>query len=74
MTAEELLDFCDKRDVEIYTRYDFICDGLIVRMKKKDFATETVFSREMVGCAGFGLTIRVVLREMADKLDREISQ
>jgi hypothetical protein len=69
MTVEELLDFCEKREVEIYTRYDFICDGLIVKMRKKGIETETIISRETATSAGFGLTIRVILRQMADKLD-----
>lgn len=68
--VKELLDFCDKREVEIYTRYDFIFDGLIVKMRKKNLETQTVISREAAGSKGFGLTIRVILREMADKLDK----
>lgn len=70
MTVEELLDFCDKREVEIYTRYDFICDSLIVKMRKKNLETQTAISRESAGSKGFGLTIRVILRQMANELDR----
>lgn len=71
MTAKELLDFCAKREVEIYTCYDFICDSLIVKMRKKNIETQTTISREAAGSAGFGLTIRIILRGMADKLDKE---
>lgn len=71
MTVEELLDFCDKREVEIYTRYDFICDSFIVKMRKKNIETQTAISRE-AAYTGFGLTIRIILREMADKLDKEV--
>lgn len=71
MTVEELLDFCTKREVEIYCRYDFICDGLIVKMRKKSIETQTVISREVAASKGFGLTIRVILRGMADELDKE---
>lgn len=74
MTVEELLDFCDKREVEIYVRYDFICDSIIIRMRKKNLQTETAISRDMAGCAAFGLTVRVVLMEMANELDRGESQ
>ena len=35
MTVKEVLDFCAEREVEIYTRYDFICDGLIVKCGKR---------------------------------------
>lgn len=71
MTVEELLDFCDKWEVEIYTSYDFICDSLIIKMRKKNIETQTTISREAAGSAGFGLTIMVILRGMADKLDKE---
>lgn len=70
ISTEELLDFCAKREVEIYTRYDFICDSLIVKMRKKNLETQTAISRESAGSKGFGLTIRVILRGMADKLDK----
>ena len=70
MTVKELLDFCAEREVEIYTQYDFICDGLIVKMRKKGIETKTVISRWEAASAGFGLTIRIVLRHMADELDR----
>lgn len=69
--VNELLDFCAKREVEIYTRYDFICDSLIVKMRKKNLETQTAKSREDAGSKGFGLTIRVILRGMANKLDKE---
>lgn len=72
MTAKELLDFCAKREVEIYTHYDFICDGLIVKMLKKNIETQTVISREAATFKGFGLTIRIILRQMADELDRAV--
>lgn len=70
MTVEELLDFCDKREVEIYCRYDFICDSLIVRMRKKNHEIKEAISREAAISKAFGLTIRVILRGMADKLDK----
>ena len=54
MTAKELLDFCAEREVEIYTRYDFIGDSLIVKMRKKDVETDTVISREEAASAEIG--------------------
>lgn len=71
MPINELLDFCAKREVEIYCRYDFVCDSLIVKMRKKGLETKTVISRETAASAGFGLTIRFILRGMADELDKE---
>lgn len=71
MTIEELLDFCAKREVEIYTRYDFFCDSIIIQMRKKNLKTEAAISRDMAASARFNLTVRRVLREMADKLDKE---
>ena len=70
MTVKEVLDFCAEREVEIYTRYDFICDGLIVKMRKKNVETDTAISREAAASAGFGLTIRFILRKMAAELDK----
>ena len=61
MTVKEVLDFCAEREVEIYTRYDFICDGLIVKMRKA------------AASAGFGLTIRFILRKMAAELDKGVA-
>jgi len=70
MTVKEILDFCDKRKVEISTYYDPICDGLVVKMRKKNIEAATVISRE-AAFAGFGLTIGIILRQMADELDKE---
>ena len=70
MTAKELLDFCAEREVEIYTRYDFIGDSLIVKMRKKNIEAGTAISRGETTSAGFGLTIRFILRQMADELDK----
>ena len=39
MTAKELLDFCAEREVEICTRYDFISDSIIFKMRKKNVET-----------------------------------
>lgn len=74
MSVEELLDFCDKREVEIHAHYDFICDSLIVKMRKKGRQTETVISREVAASAGFGLTIRIILRNMANELDTGVQE
>jgi len=73
MTVKEVLDFCAEREVEIYTRYDFICDGLIVKMRKKNVETDTFISREEATSAGFGLTIRFILRQMAAELDKGVT-
>lgn len=73
MTAKELLDFCAEREVEICTRYDFISDSIIVKMRKKNVETDTVISREEATSAGFGLTIRFILRKMAAELDKGVA-
>lgn len=71
MTTEEILDLCEKRGVEIYTRYDFISDALIIRMEKGQRDIERAISAWDVHSAGFGLTLRIILRGMADELDKE---
>ena len=73
MTAKELLDFCAEREVEICTRYDFISDSIIVKMRKKNVETDTAISREAAASAGFGLTIRFILRKMAAELDKGVA-
>lgn len=73
MTVKELLDFCAEREVDIYTRYDFIGDSLIVKMRKKNVETDTVISLEEAASAGFGLTIRFILRQMAAELDKGVT-
>lgn len=73
MTAKELLDFCAEREVEICTRYDFISDSIIVKMRKKNVETDTAISREAAASAGFELTIRFILRKMAAELDKGVA-
>lgn len=74
MTVEELLDFCDKREVEIYTQYNFIGDCMIFKMRKKNLQLETSITREAAFGAGFALTVMIVLRDMADKLDKQLEK
>ena len=69
--VKDLLDFCARREVSIYTTYDFITDSIIIVMRKKDRRTKISISRDIACSAGFGLTIRVILRKMAYKLDKE---
>lgn len=74
MIMEEILNLCQKRGVEIYTRYDFITDTLIIKMRKGHFAVErTILADEITRSesAGFGLTARIILCSMADELERE---
>ena len=71
MTTEEILDLCEKRGVEIYTQYNFISDALIIRMKKGQRDIERTITARDVLSAGFGLTLRIILRSMADELDKE---
>jgi len=74
MAVEELLDFCAKREVGIYAGYDPASHSIIFRMWKENLQLETSISREAAGSAGFGLTVRIVLRDMADKLDKELDK
>ncbi len=74
VTVEELLDFCAKREVEIYASYNFNSDSIIYRMRKKNLQLETSISRDAAHYSGFGLTVRIVLRDMADKLDKKLNE
>lgn len=73
MTVKEVFDFCAEREVEICTRYDFISDSIIAKMRKKNVETDTAISREAAASAGFGLTIRFILRQMAAELDKGVT-
>ena len=80
MNTEELLNFCEKHGVEISVSYDCTTNRLVIRMRKKipknERVLETGFwmSREAAAYRGSGLTLRVILREMAYKLDKEANK
>lgn len=73
MKIEELLNFCKERGVEVFTSFDKYTNNLIIRMRKDatqrgiDVAVHPIAAAS----AGFGLTLRVILRNMADELDKE---
>lgn len=77
MKIEELLDFCEKRGVEVFARYDHIEGRYIIRMRKEvpehERVVETGFgiTRDVAASRGFDLTLKVILRDMANKLDKE---
>lgn len=71
MPLKEFIDFCIQHEVSIYSTYDFIEDSLIIAMRKKDRKSKISVSRDMACSAGFGLTLRVLLRNMANELDKE---
>lgn len=70
MDEQSILRFCKERNVEIYTRYDDFLDCLVIRMRRKRNFVERQISRSEVVNEAFGLTIRVILRSMADEIDR----
>ena len=71
MQIKEVIDFCIQREVSLYTTYDFITDSIIIVMRKNGHKAKISVSRDMALSAGFGLTLRIFLRNMADKLDKE---
>ena len=79
MKAEELLKFCEERGVEVFERYDIATERLIIRMRKADAQnargaeTEVSIDRVTATAGGYGLTLRLILREMANKLDKEVT-
>lgn len=72
MTAQEMLDFCRERDVEIHIMDDPCWGRFNVSMKRPDRAV--IISRnieyEAAHAASFGLAIKILLRAMADRLDQ----
>lgn len=70
MDGQSILQFCKERNVEIYTQYDFLSDCFVIRMKRNQNFVERQISRSEAVNEAFGLTIRVILRSMADEIDR----
>lgn len=69
MDIEELLKICEKRNVEIIWRYDHTTDSFIIRARRGNYCVErTLFCEDCYNTA-FGLTIRIILRNMIDEID-----
>ncbi len=74
VTTEELLDFCAKREVEVYTSYNPISNNIVCMMRKRNLQLKaSISSRDAAHSAGLGLTVRIVLRDMANKLDKKLA-
>lgn len=72
MTEQEIIEFCERREVEIFTRFNPETRLVTIKMRKGNLVTESTFSPDIARTrSGFGLTIRFVLRGMADDLDKE---
>jgi len=76
MSEQALLDFCEERDVEVYTHYDQIVNKIFLKMRKpgKNLQIEECIGSEVANTKAFGLTIRVILRRMADELDKMLEK
>lgn len=70
MDEQSILQFCKERNVAIYTCYDFRTECYVIRMRRGQRAIERRIDEEEVVKLGFGLTARIILRSMADELDR----
>lgn len=72
MTAQEMLDFCRERDVKIHITDDPCRGRFNVGMKRPD--RTVIISRnieyEAAHAEGFDLSVKILLRAMADELDR----
>ena len=70
MDTQSILQFCKERNVEIYIRYDDFLDCLVIRVRRKQNIIERGISRFDVSNLAFGPTILIILRSIADELDR----
>lgn len=70
MDEQSILQFCKERNVEIYTRHDDFSDCMVIRVRRKRKFVERQISRSDFVNEAFGLTIRIILRSMADEIDR----
>lgn len=69
MTAAEIAYFCEKRQVEIFTRYDPTHDSIIIKMKKGKSETIVAMERGLAAFKGFSLSAHHILKQMADQLE-----
>lgn len=70
MNEQSILQFCKERNVAIYTCYDFRTECYVIKMRRGQRAIGRRIDEEEVVKLGFGLTARIILRSMADELDR----
>ena len=70
MDEQSILQFCKERNVEIYTCYDFRIECYVIKMRRGQSAIEWRIDRGESVKLGFGLTVRIILRRMADERDR----
>lgn len=70
MDEQSILQFCKERNVEIYTCYDFRTECYVIKMRRGQSAIERRIDGGEAVKLGFGLTARIILRSMADELDR----
>lgn len=69
MDIEEVLKLCKSRNVVISWRHDHIFDKFVLRVRRKNYCVERVFGFEDCLNAAFGLTIRIILRDMINEID-----
>lgn len=69
MTYEEVLAFCKDYNVEISSRYIVETDSILVRVRRGDYAIDEHISAHIATGAGFGLIIRLILRQMTATLN-----
>lgn len=69
MDIEEILKLCESRNVDISWRYDRSWDKFIVRVRRNNYCVERAFRFEDCLNVAFGLTIRIILRDMINEID-----
>lgn len=69
LDIEEILKLCESRNVDISWRYDRFWDKFIVRVRRNNYCVERAFRFEDCLNVAFGLTIRIILRDMINEID-----
>ena len=71
MTDAEILDFCEKNDVEISFNFEKLTEGYRIRIRRGYFQYCTFVTRDQIESSkAWGSAIKITLTNMLDALNR----
>ncbi len=71
MTDAEILDFCEKNDVEVSFNFEKLTEGYRIRIRRGYFQYCTFVTRDQIESSkAWGSAIKIILTNMVDTLNR----
>lgn len=67
---QDILEFCQKRNIEIHIRHYLVKDCIRIRLRKGDKITEKIIPRHDGKISEIETDLEIAVRSMADELDR----